>query len=75
MNGNRTTPKINAPDEWIPQNENVLAKYKINPNQQVHSLNYDDDGISWQKYIYISCAYWVFKKHVMEKFPLNENLL
>lgn len=26
------------------------------------------------KFMYISGSYWVCKKHVMEKFPLNENL-
>jgi hypothetical protein len=26
------------------------------------------------KYMYISGSYWVCKKHVMEKYPLNENL-
>jgi hypothetical protein len=27
------------------------------------------------KYMYISGSYWVCKKYVMEKFPLNENLI
>jgi hypothetical protein len=27
------------------------------------------------KYMYISGSYWVCKKNVMEKFPLNENLI
>jgi hypothetical protein len=75
MNGKRTKPIINAPDEWIKENENVVNKYNININNQTHYLSYDDDGKNWQKYIYISGSYWVAKKHVMEEFPLNENLL
>lgn len=75
INENRPTTIINAPDEWIQNNENVIEKYKINPYQQAHSLSYDDDGKQWQSYIYISGSYWVAKKHVMEEFPLNENLL
>ena len=75
MNGKRTTPIINAPDEWIKENENVVKKYNINLNNQTHYLSYDDDGKQWQSYIYISGSYWVAKKYVMEEFPLNENLL
>ena len=75
MNGKRNTPIINAPDEWIQVNENVVKKYNININNQTHYLSYDDDGKNWQKYIYISGSYWVAKKYVMEEFPLNENLL
>ena len=32
MNGKRTTLIINAPDEWIKENENVVKKYNINLN-------------------------------------------
>jgi len=75
INENRTIPRINAPDQWIQKGENVIEKYKINPNIQAHFLSYDDDGKEWQKYIYISGAYWVAKKYVMDEFPLNENLM
>jgi hypothetical protein len=75
INGNRTNPTINAPDQWIQTRESVMEKYQINPYSQVHLLDYNDDGKQWQNYIYISGAYWVAKKHVMEEFPLNENLL
>ena len=34
-------------------------------------LPYDVSNLS--KYMYISGAYWVAKKYVMEEFPLNEN--
>ena len=36
-------------------------------------LPYDVSNLS--KYMYISGAYWVAKKYVMEEFPLNENLV
>jgi len=33
-------------------------------------------NVGWmQSYMYISGAYWVAKKHVMEQEPLNERLL
>lgn len=35
-------------------------------------LPYDVTDLS--KYMYISGAYWIAKKHVMEEFPLNEEL-
>jgi glycosyltransferase involved in cell wall biosynthesis len=75
INENRTNPTINAPDQWIQTRESVIEKYQINQNTQVHFLSYDLDGKEWQKYIYISGAYWVAKKNVMEEIPLNENLL
>ena len=75
INENRTNPTINAPDQWIQTSEHVIEKYGINPYLQAHFLSYDDDGKTWQKYIYISGAYWVAKKNVMEEIPLNENLL
>lgn len=75
INGNRQTPIINAPDEWIQQNENVIQKYNINEKLQTHFIDYDNDGKDLQNYIYISGSYFIAKKYVMEKFPLNENLL
>lgn len=36
-------------------------------------IPYDMDHLS--KYMYFSGAYWIAKKHVMEEFPLDENLL
>jgi hypothetical protein len=75
LNGQRTRPVINAPDEWIQINENVVNKYNIDMNNKTHYLSYDDDGKHWQKYIYISGSYFVVKKYVIEEFPLNENLL
>ena len=75
INGNRTKPMTNTPDQWIHKNENIINKSHINPYQQVHFLSYNNDGKELQQYIYISGAYWVAKKHVMEEFPLNENLL
>lgn len=35
-------------------------------------LPYDIDYLT--KYMYISGSYWISKKNIMEKFPLNENL-
>jgi hypothetical protein len=75
VNDIRTKPIINAPDQWIQRDEDVINKYDINPYQQVHFLSYDNDGKELQQYIYISGTYWVAKKHIMEEFPLNENLL
>ena len=75
INENRTTPTINAHDQWIQTRESVIEKYQINPNMQAYFLSYDMDGKEWQEYIYISGAYWVAKKNVMEEIPLNENLL
>jgi len=77
INENRTKPIINACDEWIQNDVNIIInrKYNIEQYSPWHLLDYNDDGKEWQKYIYISGAYWVAKKHVMEEFPLNENLL
>lgn len=36
-------------------------------------IPYDISNLS--KYMYISGTYWVAKKHVMEEFPLNEDLV
>lgn len=33
------------------------------------------DLIHLSKYMYISGSYWIGKKHIMEEFPLDENLL
>ena len=31
-------------------------------------------NINLSKYMYISGSYWICKKHIMEEYPLNENL-
>ena len=36
-------------------------------------LPYEEDRLS--KFMYINGSYWVAKKHVMEEFPLDENLV
>ena len=50
----------------------LLNKLK---KKRVFLLDYDNNNKILQKYIYYSGTYWIAKKHVMEKFPLNEKKL
>ncbi len=57
--------------DWTlwPHNENHVDNI-IKDNTCLLPYNISD----LSKYMYISGAYWVAKKYVMEEFPLNENL-
>lgn len=52
---------------WPDDLTDVLGKWNSN-----YLLPYDITHLS--KYMYISGAYWIAKKSIMKKFPLDENL-
>jgi hypothetical protein len=58
--------------DWLlwPHNNNFMDEILF-PNRHC-LIPYDMSHLS--KYMYISGAYWVAKKNIMEEFPLNENL-
>jgi hypothetical protein len=49
---------------WADDMENIVQRRFLIPYSITHL----------SKYMYISGAYWVAKKHIMLEFPLNENL-
>jgi hypothetical protein len=75
VHDNLKTPILQCPYIWI-KNENYIADtLQIPDDTYTIFLNYDDDGEKWQKYMYVSGSFFICKKHVMEKYPLNELLL
>jgi hypothetical protein len=75
-NGARPHPIVGAWDEWIVDHGRHIPIDPViyDPNRGT-LLEYDADASKLQKYIYLSGAYWVAKKSVMQEFRLSENLL
>jgi hypothetical protein len=75
LNVVQNVPTCNSRDIWTVCGEDKRNKLNIPPDTSTIFLDYNDDGKKWQKYIYLSGAYFICKKHVMMECPLNENLL
>jgi hypothetical protein len=75
-NGTRPYPIVGAWDEWIIDHSQHIPIDPViyNPNRGT-LLDYDEDTSKLQKYIYLSGAYWVAKRSVMQEYRLCENLL
>jgi hypothetical protein len=75
-NGARPYPIVGAWDEWIIDHGRHIPIDPVlyNPNRGT-LLDYDADTSNLQIYIYLSGAYWVAKKSVMQEYKLCENLL
>ena len=75
VHDNLKTPILPCPYTWIKNENDITDILKIPHNTHTIFLNYDDDGEKWQKYMYVSGSFFICKKYVMEKYPLNELLL
>jgi hypothetical protein len=72
---NHNVPTINDSYTWINKNDDIAHKLNIPNNIYTVFLDYDNDGEQWQNYIYFSGSFFICKKHVMNEFTLDENLL
>jgi len=75
-NGARYHPIVGAWDEWITdyQRHTPIDPLLYDPNRGT-LLDYGLDVEKLQKYIYLSGAYWVAKRSVMQEYRLCESLL
>lgn len=64
---------LHEPYSWEKHNNGL--NINIPNNRPTIFLDYDDNGEKWQNYIYISGSFFICKKYVMDKYPLNERLL
>jgi hypothetical protein len=75
-NGARTHPIIGAWDEWIiDYNRHIPIDPTVYDPNRGTLLDYDTDVSKIQKYIYLSGAYWVAKRSIMQEYRLCESLL
>ena len=75
-NGARPHPVVGAWDEWITDyNRHIPIDPTVYDPNRGTLLDYDTDVSKIQKYIYLSGAYWVAKRSVMQEYRLCESLL
>lgn len=75
-NGTRPHPMVGAWDEWIvDHNRHCPIDSSIYDPKRGTLLDYGLNVEKLQKYIYLSGAYWVAKRSVMQEYRLCENLL
>lgn len=75
-NGTRPHPIVGKWDEWIiDYNRHIPIDPGVYDPNLGSLLGYDVDASKIQKYIYLSGAYWVAKRSVMQEYRLCESLL